>query len=855
MFKKFLATAAALLLGIGLSFVAVAAPASATHPTVQGTVSCNPTTGMFDITWRVTGDTSYPNETATIKEVTITSSKAGETPTTTTSLINSTVKGSGFVEAVQQNATVGTNYKMTVKVQWTNHSTGDLVSKSSSFVTPTGTCTVPEDSIDCTAAILYTGETLTNGDHINIGLVQDGVDFQVNAYVDIRQSYDPPSESGLVLRINPQEPAADFAIAITNQQKNAGTFTFTFSANVTGKYTVEWAQFDSANKHFTGSLTCGSDLADAVASVTVTPPTCVAAGSLTLNTPTWATWGSYTPAVGAYSVVATAQDGHTFPADTTPGVSITNGGKTKTFTGTVLPADDQATDCDKYEVALYLYQKKDPTQPASWQNSLKQTFIASHKGTAWFTTFPTGLPDYVCGPAWGVQQDKVGNWAPEWDDNGNFVWPTNIEYPNDNIGWPPIYEAKHDNLSTVITVPACDTPTGEPKFEVKSCQVGSQNLVTLDAVLGGQWKIEQNGVVLDTYDSYTGTPAGFDEYTIRLVDKDPLDQYDVAAKSWTYTAVDPSILKCATAEDPSWAEQVCNPDGVGFTTASYTITPATGVRYEISLDDGVTFTDATPAGNDSVKTEVTSFPTKIIIKAFALPGYELVGTSEFSHIFLASADDCIDKDASASIAYNTPTCLVAGTIDVANSTLVNATWKDALPTTPGDHTVVAKANTGHAFSNGDLEQSFAVKILPTKTGPECDLPTHAIVLPVFTQTPMTCTAAGSYTLGALAPGTIDWSINGGPLTTGGTFAVTTAQEVQLVATRHDPQDGMDPAWTYNDSNNILTLKFAAPTTGCDLPTLAFTGTGVSMQLTLVGALLGLAGIGFFFVGRRLRNGQ
>jgi hypothetical protein len=716
-------------------------------------------------------------------------------------------------------------------------------------------CSIPlKDSVDCNVITFIKGSKLDGSNYINLTIIKDGKSFQMNAEINEVQAQDSDVASASGLYVLVKAPGGDVKYPLTIVERDSGVFKYYYSNYLTGEYTVDWIQYDSHNTHFEGELTCGEEVEDAAASVTVTPPTCVAAGSLTLNTPTWATWGSYTPAVGAYSVVATAEDGHTFPADTTPGVSITNGGKTKTFTGTILPADDQATDCDRYEVALYLYQKKDPTQPASWQNSLKQTFIASHKGTAWFTTFPTGLPDYVCGPAWGVQQDKVGNWAPEWDDNGNFVWPTNIEYPTDNIGWPPIYEAKHDDLSTVITVPACDTPTGEPKFEVKSCKVGSQNLVTLDAVLGGQWKVEQNGVVLDTYDSYTGTPAGFDEYTIRLVDKDPLDQYDVAAKSWTYTAVDPSTLTCATAEDPSWAEQVCNPDGVGFTTASYTITPATGVRYEISLDDGLTFTDATPAGNDSVKTEVTSFPTKIIIKAFALPGYELVGTSEFSHIFLASADDCIDKDASASIAYNTPTCLVAGTIDVANSTLVNATWKDALPTTPGDHTVVAKANTGHAFSNGDLEQSFAVKILPTKTGPECDPPTLGLLTPTAKATQPTCTAAGSYTLGGLEGAQFNWTINGSVTTVpNGTYeAPKGGGDIVLVAKPVNPTDGLQ------DWVNPVTLKFnAAPSAAScgDLPTLAFTGTGVSMQLTLVGALLGLAGIGFFFVGRRLRNGQ
>ena len=614
-------------------------------------------------------------------------------------------------------------------------------------------------------------------------------------------------------------------------------------------------QFSDTGRYFNQDrveakfIKCGTESPDAVASVTLNPPSCNANGSLILHTPTWADWQTTTvPAVGAYTVIAKAQTGHTFPADTTAGVTISDAGKTKTFEGTILPKDDEAADCDEYEVALYLYQKKDPTLPASWENSLKQTFIASHKGTAWFTTFPTGLPDYVCGPAWGVQQDKVGNWADQWDDNGNFKWPTNIEYPDDNIGWPPIYEAKHGDLSTVITVPACETPAGEPGFEVKTCQPGSQNLVTLAAVKGGEWEIKQNGDVTK-HDSYTGTPAGYDEYAIRLVDKDPSDQYNVTTKTWTYTAVDPSALKCVTAEDPTWAEQLCNPLGVGFTTASYTITPATGVRYEISLNDGTTFTDATPTGSDPVTTDVTTFPTKVIIKAFALPTYELVGTSEFSHIFLASTDDCIDKDASATIQYVQPTCFAPGAIDVAKSTLVNATWQGALPTAPGDHTVVAEAAAGHAFSDGAVTKSFPVTILPKKTT-GCDLPSLGLLTPTATVNPPTCSSGATYTLGGLEGAQFNWTVNGAAQTVpNGTYpAPANGADVVLIADPVGETDGLQD-WT-----NPTTLSFDdLPPATCDLATLALTGTGVSVQLTIGGVLIALAGLGLTAAARRMRE--
>lgn len=72
--------------------------------------------------------------------------------------------------------------------------------------------------------------------------------------------------------------------------------------------------------------------ADASASVNTTSPTCDVAGTLVLGAVTNATWGeiAYSGAGNLhYSVVATAVDGHKFPA----GVGVSSNGKTQTFTG------------------------------------------------------------------------------------------------------------------------------------------------------------------------------------------------------------------------------------------------------------------------------------------------------------------------------------------------------------------------------------------------------------------------------------------------------------------------------------------------------------------------------------------
>jgi hypothetical protein len=147
-------------------------------------------------------------------------------------------------------------------------------------------------------------------------------------------------------------------------------------------------------------------------------------------------------------------------------------GSTLEFEHTFVAPDPECVGLpvEYYEVGLYLYQKKDPSKPASWQNSGLQNFIAAKPGTEWFTEFPGDLPEGVCGDGWAVQQDKVRS------EFETFPWPATIKYPVDNIGWPPIYDARHDNLHRLIEIPECgpgDTEVipAEPSGSVATCGV------------------------------------------------------------------------------------------------------------------------------------------------------------------------------------------------------------------------------------------------------------------------------------------------------------------------------------------------------------------------------------------------
>ncbi|MGL4340119.1 MAG: hypothetical protein ACRCSP_06835 [Rhodoglobus sp.] len=191
MFKKILAVGSTIAIAAGLSVISVAGAAQATHPVVTGTAVCNPDTGQFDITWRVSGDTKYAKETATIVKEEI-SSDGDDSPVTTTSFVGLSVKGSSFVEAVQKNAQPGSSYVLGVKVQWTNHAQGKLVSQKSQPVVPSGTCVAPpqEDAaaeLSTTAATCEAAAELILGavDHAVWGeVIRDGKNYSVTATAD-----------------------------------------------------------------------------------------------------------------------------------------------------------------------------------------------------------------------------------------------------------------------------------------------------------------------------------------------------------------------------------------------------------------------------------------------------------------------------------------------------------------------------------------------------------------------------------------------------------------------------------------------------------------------------------------------
>ena len=200
MFKKIIAIGGTLAIAASLSVIAVAGAAEATHPVVSGTAACDPT-GVPYITWHVTGDTGYVDETATIMSARV-GSTGDDAPTQPTSLLEQSVQGAGFVEAVQSDAIAGNGYYLTVDVQWTNHETGNLVTQKSDIVTP-ASCKAPtvDDAIasltETTATCLVSAElVLGSPNNFNWGdVTRDGENYSVTATADIGHRF--PTGSGV----------------------------------------------------------------------------------------------------------------------------------------------------------------------------------------------------------------------------------------------------------------------------------------------------------------------------------------------------------------------------------------------------------------------------------------------------------------------------------------------------------------------------------------------------------------------------------------------------------------------------------------------------------------------------------
>lgn len=126
-----------------------------------------------------------------------------------------------------------------------------------------------------------------------------------------------------------------------------------------------------------------------------------------------------------------------------------------------------------YAVAAYVYKKINPANKAAWENSTEQFLVAAWDGKEYrrdltLEEIQAAVPVPVCGPGWGIQQDKAFGTTAVFTEPEKQPW-----YPHSYIGWwdkakggyqaGTLYEAAHWDLEYAIgTVPDCDDVAPSP---------------------------------------------------------------------------------------------------------------------------------------------------------------------------------------------------------------------------------------------------------------------------------------------------------------------------------------------------------------------------------------------------------
>lgn len=189
--------------------------------------------------------------------------------------------------------------------------------------------------------------------------------------------------------------------------------------------------------------------------------------------------------------------------------------------------------------------------------------------------------------------------------------------------------------------------------------------------------------------------------------------------------------------------------------------------------------------------------------------------------------DEVSEVASASVVITPAECGVPEMLILGATEGTNASWGayTDLEGPLADYEVVSTADDGFLFPDGpgvsddNTEMTFTGSLAGplSPDSPECQ------VVPLVEWTPITCTSAGSFTIGGE---NVLWKV-GGVETAAGTYPVAAATTVQLEATAEEPYS-IDPDPT------LISLPIPGPQ-GC--PMLAATGADSSGLLSMAALML------------------
>ncbi len=293
-----------MLLGIGLSVVAAAAPASAHTP--GNDVSCSSL-------W--VAPTKYETANGNPKPNTITVVIDGNTVLNTTFGVSLDKQTFNFDGAVPHTWSIVID-----AIGGTGPNTQYDVTKSG-VTTP---CTYPSKGVDvtCSAITAKWGGALINGIHMNVRVQIGNTEKTLNAYVDLNVNGGYNGLGLVITNVNGQQTK----VPLTEQQVKSGKVTWEYPGALGGAtaWAVKWVQMDTQYFNKSGSDNSANWMYCNYQSITVqtapsaTPATCVAAGKLVVPAQTGIIWSGGTDGagVGTYNLVAKPADGYTLTGKT-----------------------------------------------------------------------------------------------------------------------------------------------------------------------------------------------------------------------------------------------------------------------------------------------------------------------------------------------------------------------------------------------------------------------------------------------------------------------------------------------------------------------------------------------------------
>ncbi len=227
--------------------------------------------------------------------------------------------------------------------------------------------------------------------------------------------------------------------------------------------------------------------------------------------------------------------------------------------------------------------------------------------------------------------------------------------------------------------------------------------------------------------------------------------------------------------------------------------------------------------------------------------------------FSGTLDDVLDDPscdevpdlATATLEFTPASCFAAESPNIAGSSISNATWGSDTDASPLGYTIVATANQGAQFADGDpggMTKTFTGTLDPifADNDPRC-LDTLGLVLPQVVFTQATCSAAGSYTLGVAQgfdPTHVTFTVNGVAGVLAGTYPVVGAQEVTVTVQPVAP-NGIELEWVDPPAFSFVDAGACG-----QLTTLALTGAAASYLGWTVGGGALFLGAALLFMRRR-----